>query len=155
MNDIEVNLPNPENKIIKKRKVVKNSMSLIMSIVVLIAVVASGFGVFYMNKIGLIKLPKPAPKVQNQAPALTEDQAVLLRLKQIMLLPEGVTPNMAVILDVETLKSKQPDFFSNAKNGDRLILYPDMAIIYDVQANKIIKIGPVVSSNPANVSSKK
>jgi hypothetical protein len=75
-------------------------------------------------------------------PAKADDAQVLARLKTIILLPDTV-PTMAIITNADILKSQQPGFFANAKNGDRLIIYPDLAIIYDYSANKIIKIGPV------------
>ena len=53
---------------------------------------------------------------------------------------------MAIVTNAETLKSQQPAFFADVKNGDRLIIYPDLVILYDYNANKIIKIGPVQSA---------
>ena len=150
MADSEINIPTPENKIIKKKKTGNKPIGLMESVIVIVITIVLGSGIFYMNKTGMIKLPKPAVKTGNSQSALAEDQAVLIRLKQIMLLPEGVTPNMAVILDADSLRANQPLFFANAKNGDWLILYPDMAIIFDAQAGKIVKIGPVTSSNPPN-----
>jgi hypothetical protein len=56
---------------------------------------------------------------------------------------------MAVVTDAEALKKQQPVFFSNVKNGDHVIIYPDMALIYDYQNNKIMKVGPVQIATPA------
>lgn len=49
---------------------------------------------------------------------------------------------MAIVTDIDKLKEDQPFFANATKNGDRLIIYPDMAIIYDAKANKIVKVGP-------------
>ncbi len=76
-------------------------------------------------------------------PPQISDAQVLTRLKTIILLPDAVAPSMAVVTDAGVLKKQQPEFFANVKNGDRLIIYPDLAIIYDYQANKIVKVGPV------------
>jgi len=81
-----------------------------------------------------------------------EDKKILESLKKIILLPQDIEPTMALITDVEILKKNQPGFFDNAGNGQRLILYPNVAIIYDYEANKIIQVGPVhpvPTSNPS------
>lgn len=77
--------------------------------------------------------------------AKIEDIQILAQLKTIILLPD-VTPTMALVTDSNILKKQQPTFFADVKNGDRLIIYPDLAIIYDYEANKIIKIGSIQSS---------
>ncbi len=116
---------------------VKKPPKLLKSIVIIIVVVI-GIGIYYASS-----------RVAN-APEQTEasDQQILSQLKTILFLPEDVSPSMAVVTDAGKLKEQQPNFFANAKNGDRVILYPDLAIIYDYQANKIIKIGPVQNVKP-------
>lgn len=99
---------------------------------------------FLLASSGLIKTFKLAMQLQQEQEQQQLDADVLAKLSDIMLLPQDVTPTMAVINDIEALKAQQPGFFSDAKNGDRVILYPEMAIIYDYQANKIIHVGPVV-----------
>ena len=84
--------------------------------------------------------------ISNQADYVNSpptDQQILAQLKKIIFLPDDIAPSMAIVMDDQTLKKQQPEFFANVKNGDRLIIYPDLAIIYDYNANKIIKIGPV------------
>lgn len=87
------------------------------------------------------------PSVNNssqQTQQAMEDKKVLDQLKKIILLPENITPTMGIITDVEILKKQQPGFFANAKNGERLIVYPDLAIIFDPETNKIIKTGGIL-----------
>jgi hypothetical protein len=99
--------------------------------VILAAVLLIVLGVFYvLNHYGYINIP-------------VTDQKVLAQLKKIILLPDNVTPTMAIVMDAKALEKQQPEFFANAKNNDRLIIYPDLVILYDYNANKIIKIGPV------------
>lgn len=114
-----------------KIKGLKLSKSLVLAVLVIILFSA---GTYYALRI------KTAP----------QDSQILAKLSTIILLPQGVTPTMAMVTDAGALKKQQPAFFANVKNGDRLIIYPDLptgqaglAIIYDYQANKIIKVGPV------------
>jgi hypothetical protein len=133
---MEIKSLKPKDKFGKKKmpKILK-----IILIILLISFVA--FGVYAeLNNLGYIKTLQLAWQIQNQQQA---DQKVLAQLKKIMLLPEDITPTMAIITDIEVLKKQQPAFFTNAKNNDRLIIYPEQAIIFDATANKIIKVGPV------------
>lgn len=120
-----------------KRKMPK-FLKIVICLVILILIL---LGIYYwLNQAGYLKTLKLVWQMQSQANA---DQSVLANLNKILLLPGGVTPTMAVITDIDALKKQQATFFANAKNGDRLIIYPDIAIIYDAKANRIIKVGPV------------
>ncbi len=90
--------------------------------------------------------------LNNPTQQAAEDKKVLDQLKKIMLLPDNITPTMAIITDVDVLKKQQPAFFANAKNGERLIIYPDTAIIFDPETNIIIKAGGIQIVAPSEVS---
>jgi hypothetical protein len=107
------------------------SKSLILAFLVVI--------LFAVGLYSVIRIKPPAP----------QDSQILAQLKTIILLPDDVTPTMALVTNADVLKKQQPVFFANVKNGDRLVIYPDIAIIYDYQANKIIKVGPVQTAAPA------
>ena len=120
------------------------SKAIKFSIYAVIILVVIGVCYFLLASSGLIKTFKLAMQLQQEQEQQQLDADVLAKLSSIMLLPKDVTPTMAVINDIEALKAEQPGFFNDAKNGDRVILYPEMAVIYDYQANKIIHVGPVL-----------
>ena len=133
-------LPKKIKEKISKRKMpkwLKAILCLLLVVLVLIGIYAA------LANAGYIKALQLAWQIQQQNALNQEDKAILGQLSKILLLPETATPTMAVITDVATLQKQQPGFFANAKNGDHLIIYPDMAIIFDAQANKIIKVGAV------------
>jgi hypothetical protein len=101
--------------------------------------------------VGAFYILNAKPVSPASGPDKTKDSQVLAQLKTIILLPEDINPTIAIINDADILRSKQPAFFANAKDGDRLIIYPDLAIIYDYEANKIIKVGPVENAPVQNV----
>jgi hypothetical protein len=72
-----------------------------------------------------------------------EIKNVISRVSQLIVLPENETPTIATISNTDKLKDRP--FFANAKNGDKLIIYPNAkkAILYDPVVNKVIDIGPV------------
>jgi hypothetical protein len=88
----------------------------------------------------------PSSDQTGQPVAPSDDQRVLEKLKKIILLPDDVTPTMAIVTDAELLKRSRPDFFADAEDGDRLVLYPDLAILYSDRRGQIIKVGPVQSA---------
>jgi len=123
----------------------KKKMSKVLrNILIVLFVVFVGFGIYAaLDNAGYVKALKLALQIQKQTALSKEDKAVLNQLKKIMVLPEDINPTMAVITDVEALKKQQPGFFADVKNGDRLIIYPTQAIVFDAAANKIIKVGPI------------
>lgn len=129
---------------LKKEKIggsKKRIWKLIGIILILIIILGSGYLILW--KAGYLETFKIAKQLQEQKQLSQEDQAVLDQLKKIIDLPEDATPTMAVINDADLLREEQPGFFEKAKNGDRLIVYPDMAVLYDYEANKIMHVGPV------------
>jgi hypothetical protein len=115
-----------------------NKFSKLLIFVFLFAVILGG-GIYY---------------AMNLKPIKIEDSQIISRLKTIIILPD-VAPTMALVTDANILKNQQPAFFADVKNGDRLIIYPNLAIIYDYEANKIIKVGPVQNAQfftPTSIS---
>lgn len=128
----------------------KTSKTLPKIVQAAIIVVCIGLAVFYISS--RFSLSDTGSTLhQDIYQQLSEEDAALLRkLAALMILPSDIEPTMAVIDDINLLKQTQPEFFKDAKNGDRLIIYPDMAIIFDAAANKIVKIGPVIFPEPGN-----
>ena len=127
-----------QSKESKKRKV----SSIVITIVVIIVIIAVGLLILWQT--GYLSAIKTAKQIQEQKEetGLTkEDTKILNQLKEIIDLPEDILPLMAVVNDAELLQAEQPGFFAKAKNGDRVIVYPDIAILYDYEANRICIIG--------------
>ena len=126
-------------------KILKYHKTAVVLLIVFIILVCGSY--FILQKTDYLNVWKLASQMQKQKQVSIEDQKILTQLKKIIFLPgDNVVPTMAVITDVETLKKQQPSFFANAKNGDHVVIYPDTAIIFDANANKIIKVGPVVQT---------
>ncbi|TSC95248.1 MAG: Uncharacterized protein CEN87_260 [Parcubacteria group bacterium Licking1014_1] len=139
----------------KKRKTPKMLKVIFIIAGIIIVIGVLGYGAYYaLDKMGYIQAFKIAVQYQKQTTLDKEDQQVLSQLKKIILLPDNITPSMAIINDIDTLKKQQPVFFADAKNNDRLIIYPNLAIIFDADANKIIKVGPVQTANTTETQSK-
>ena len=63
-----------------------------------------------------------------------------------IILPQTETPTLATIEDAEALAKEQP-FFSNANNGDKVLIYSDRALIYSPDRDVLVNVGPVYFEN--------
>lgn len=62
---------------------------------------------------------------------------------KLIVLPEGEdTPFVFTIQNAEELASQEP-FYNKAKDGDRLIVFSDRAIIYNPDNDILVNVGPV------------
>ncbi len=83
--------------------------------------------------------------VQNQKTKLSTPAAqtnqVIEEVGKLIDLPSEV-PTIATITDISKLKGQL--FFTNAKNGDKVLIYANAkkAIIYDPTTNKLVNVGP-------------
>jgi hypothetical protein len=135
--DIKSLKPKGKIDLWKMRKPFKVLLAILIIIIIALGVYSA------LDQLGYVKAMKMALQYQKQTALNKEDKAILNKLKKMIVLPEDVTPTMALISDVDALKKQQPGFFANAKNGDRLIIYSDQAIIFDAKAGKIVKVGAV------------
>jgi hypothetical protein len=73
-------------------------------------------------------------------------KALIAKVSRHVLLPEGEIPTVLTVTDKEKSTSKQ--FFANAKNGDKVLVYmiAKKAFLYDTVADRILEIGPVLTS---------
>lgn len=92
--------------------------------------------------------PANTQQVANDEIKLLVDQ-----VGKLIELPAGEQPSVATITDVEKLKEQV--FFQKAKNGDKIIIYPNAkkAILYDPVAGKVIDVAPVsIGTSSAQVA---
>ena len=112
---------------------VKNILMVLLSLAA-VAVVIMYTLFFYRNY-----LADPNVAMQREINSLT------LKIGRYMELPKGEQPTLATVTDRDKLKSQ--DFFANAKNGDKLLIYPhaQRAILYRPSTEKIIEVTNLTS----------
>lgn len=81
--------------------------------------------------------------IDNQGYILEE---VLDSVSRHITIPDDI-PLMALIDNADGLKQDQ-DFYSNAQNGDILLIFASQAIIYRFETDIIVNVGPVVFDQP-------
>jgi hypothetical protein len=86
----------------------------------------------------IYKLKDPS---YQQKVSLAQAQFIIDKVSKLMIVPNE-NPQIVLVQDVEKLRSIQP-FFKDAENGDNVLIYSDIAIIYSPTKNKIVNVGPV------------
>ncbi len=122
--------------LVEKKKLNKKPI-IVLIIVVLIA--AAGYFVYS-------KYYKASSNSQDGEMSQKEIDRLLHEVGELIRLPEGVQPAIATINDVEAL-IKEQKFFLGAKNGDKILIYKDKAIVYDPDKKILINVGPVIGGN--------
>jgi len=132
-----------------KSKKASSKNWLVITLAVLFLIAAAGFAWSYIN---YIKAQKQLavladPKAQQDA-AKKELQALVDRVKKLVVLPEGEDPTIATITDAAGLAKEQP-FYKDAHNGDKLLVYMQAkkAFIYDPSRNILVNVGPIYMDN--------
>lgn len=113
----------------------------VLAVLLFVSLIASGVLYWQYRDVKKVLTDLRDPAVQ-QAKIKTETAALISRVGQLMVLPEG-EPTVATVIDSETL-AKEQSFFRDAHNGDKVLIYKDKAILYDEANNRIVNVGPVV-----------
>lgn len=113
----------------------------VVPLIMLVVIIGSAYGVYekFFN-------------LSDEERAQKELAAAVAAVGQLMMLPEGDEPVLAIVTDAEALIAQQL-FFSGAINGDQLLLFPRSlkAVIYSPSRDKIINAGPIEQQPPAVV----
>ncbi|MEK7622053.1 MAG: hypothetical protein AAB415_02645 [Patescibacteria group bacterium] len=92
-------------------------------------------------------------RTNPQILANNELQDIVVKVGQLIVLPDNEQPTLMTIADPEQLRD-QP-FFARAKTGDKVLVYNQAAkaILYDPVGNKIVEVAPITNSpSPASGS---
>lgn len=82
--------------------------------------------------------------VSTEEQAKKEVQAVTHVIRQTIDLPPDEQAVVATVADIDQLKSQQ--FFQNAQNGDKVLMYPESgkALIYRPKDKRVVEFGALV-----------
>ncbi|MBU1348912.1 hypothetical protein KJ781_02490, partial [Patescibacteria group bacterium] len=110
----------------------------VATFVVVALVLVLGGGFFFAKSAGWLgRAPAARP-----APVMTPDEITELvnRLSQQIPVPAGESPTVATIEDIDTLRSQNPEFYKEAENGDRLLVWSNTAILYSSKLEKVLNV---------------
>jgi hypothetical protein len=79
--------------------------------------------------------------VSQQNPDQGGDGNILDKVKRHLYVPDGDQPRYTgTISDISLLRSKNPDFYANAEEGDKVLIWNDRAVIYSAKKDLIIAV---------------
>lgn len=136
----------------------KKSFAPFIIVLVFVALLLAGFFFFDFKRgkniaplqgglpAGLTTLPKSQPKnnpdgspvveVTGTSEAVTE---IVKKVSKHIILPNG-SVTVTTVIDPESLRRDNPDGFQLAKKGDKVLLYPDRAILYDEEVDLVVDV---------------
>ena len=120
----------------------KSKVTLILVVLLLLSI---GSTAYLYNQVKNLKA-NPEAKAQEEVAAL------VAKVGQLIVLPEGETPTVATVNDPEKLK-EQP-FFAKAKAGDKVLIYTNAkkAILYNPTSHKIVEVAPLNIGAPTTAT---
>lgn len=85
----------------------------------------------------------------NQEDDQSKSNRIISQVGELFILPKGETPTVAAIQDLSKLKGQE--FFSDAKNGDYVLIYSQakVAFLYREPEGKLVNVGPIKTENNA------
>lgn len=140
--------------VVKKNKEVAEvaTKSIDLSKIILALALIISLGLLASLYVKYLNLKKEINYLQDpqaqQAKIERETQELVAQVGKLMVLPEG-EPTVATVVDAEAL-AKEQEFFKDAKNGDKVLIYKDKAILFNVGESRIVNVGPVFSTNSAD-----
>lgn len=130
-----------------KKEAIKSGGGVALIFFVLFLIALAGFAWSFWRywsikqEVRFLSTPQGQQELSKQ-----EVEKVVSAVGKLIVLPADKQPSVATIQDVVSLAKEQP-FFTGAENGDKLLLYPDKAIIYSVKNDKLVNVGPVYNQN--------
>lgn len=108
-------------------------------LIALIVVLIFCIGILgYLYRRETLKSANPGQLVQENTQRLVE------KVGKLLVLPGNEIPTVATIIDIEKLKHDNPEFYLNATNGDKILLYQKKAIIYSEEKNIIVNVASII-----------
>lgn len=121
----------------------KKRFFIAVTVTILIIALIGGLGTtayLYFRSQNQLKSTHPINSLDKASKPL-DDQTVISRVSRHMLLPVGAA-KIITISGVEKLKSEQI-FFKRAADGDKVLVFPQQAIIYRPSADIIVEVAQI------------
>ena len=117
--------------------------NIIIAVLVIILVGAAGTAYYFYNEYQKSQeaLNNPEKTAQEETQRLIDQMSALIALPEADI--ANGEPTLATVQDKEKLKDQE--FFANAENGDKVLIYANAkkAFLYRPSTNKVINVAPV------------
>ena len=130
------------NNNVKGKKSKNKGLVVTLTVLVLLLVSAlgyTGYLLYESKNMSAEEAAKVAGAYQEK-----ELEVIIAKVGKHLLLPEDKEAELGTVLNIEELKNEYPEFYKNAKNGDKLLFYPDRAILYDLDNDIVLNVAPII-----------
>jgi hypothetical protein len=107
-----------------------NVNKVLLFVVILLLAAVSALGFMYYK--------------ESQADSKQATQAEVRKLadtvSRLVSVPEDETPTVATVIDAEKIKKNNPNFYKDVQNGDKMLVYSDRVILYDVSKGVVLNM---------------
>lgn len=124
------------------KKMPMTKQKFINRILLIVAILAISFGVYFYYKLHTLQKNPNAESVK-------EAKDLLGKVAKLYLIPTGEEPTVATVSDPEKLKDQA--FFSSAQKDDKVLIFTQAgkAVLYRPSVNKIIEVAPINNKKDA------
>ncbi|MFC1622063.1 hypothetical protein ACFL13_01625 [Patescibacteria group bacterium] len=136
MMNIQVSNPFRKKPYIKKAQKILAKVDIRESVVLLLLVLLVFTTVLYFRE------KMKMERLSNMSNL--EIEKVIEKVGKLIILPRDPMPSVAIINDVKKLREGGSGFYENASNGDKLLIYPDQAILYNPEKDIIVSVVPII-----------
>ncbi|MFA6099718.1 MAG: LytR C-terminal domain-containing protein [Patescibacteria group bacterium] len=135
----------------------KNKMSIYL--VLLAIVILTGVALMINQK---IKSRQSATKSSASVAASQSEQAkkpldksdisaLIARVGSLIVVNANEEPTIATVQDADALRQSNPVFYKDARNGDRLLVWSDKAVLYSPQMDKLLAVMPILGGQTSMI----
>lgn len=118
----------------------RSSKKPIFLFVLIIVMAASAVYLMVTGRGGYKKAENPAQEAVLANQAAKQDGSLLDRVRKHILITEEEAPRVYTINNIELVRQKNPAFYENAEQGDKVLIWKDKAIIYSEKLDRIVAV---------------
>lgn len=115
------------------------------SYIVLIILIAMALSAAYLLIKG-VGVTKKSVTTELEVPQEKQEQLqkhvdnVIEKVKKHIVVNEDEAPYVATISNIDMVKAKSPLFYKNAEQGDKVLIWSDMAVVYSERKDKLVAV---------------
>ena len=137
-----------------QQAVVNNKIKFIWAGVIVVVIAALGAAGYFFWQYHRSQQEVASLKNAPQQTASQETADLVAKVGLLVVLPTGEQPTVATVTDPTKLQDQA--FFTNAKVGDKVLLYTKAkkAYLYNPASNKVVEIAPITIGDNTSATKK-
>lgn len=127
----------------------------IFVLVLIIVMAASAVYLMMTGRAGFKKEQVPTQQVGTVNQEAQQNLSLLDRVRKHILVSETDQPRVYTINNIELVRQKNPEFYQDAEQGDKVLIWKDRAMIYSEKLDRLVAVATAtplirVSSDPTS-----